>query len=592
MAYLQKVTSIPNKVFNFSLKDFSGGMNNRSELLAPNEASRLINMMFTDDIVMERRKGTTTYNGNIRPYPVTFLDQFRPYTDSDKLVECDGHNLYIDDAIVCSVSNTIDAVNFQGKYFFVDGNQYRVYGKFPQVGSTFERIVGTPDANYVVMQIVNPPTGFTPLDTTYKQGVKVYDYTNHKVWYEPCANEIADAYKNGNSLPNKPRYIVSFNGRIYLSGSDKDNDAVYLTDVGNPYYAPATLGLQIPPDSDKILGLIVYDDSVVIGREKDIYHITGKTNNPNLGLEMFTLKKINTHTGFASDRSACVAHNFLFFLGSDGNAYSLSTVNADTKTLATSIISKQLDLFTDPFSFTRDDIRTATSFFYQDYWYVSIKNYVLIFSYRLRAWTVFDGLNIRSFFDVNDILIWGNDTGKLMKFDIEYYDDGIPFTCYWTSSWFDMDDANNFKQFREFFIVAHTFNDIKSDIRLTFEIDYADVNAQVSIANQISVWGKAVWGDRFITRNVNASLPFVIGRRGRGIRFTFTNGYTPSGSVATHDDLYTYNNKKENVLVMVENEDKYYVFQSGIWNPLSHDDFNQAMRVYQINGDYELRGKR
>lgn len=592
MAYIQKVTVPPSRVLNFALRDYSGGLNNRSHLLADNEAFALLNMAFVDDVDMEKRNGSTPYDTNVLTQPIQFIHEFMPYTDPNKVVKCDGTNLYMDNVLLTPVAGNISAINFQGKYFFVDGDKYRVYGKFAQATTTYEHIIGTPNPDYVLMQIVNPPTGFTPLDTTYKQGVRVYDYTNLKVWYEPCANEISDAYKNGNVIPEKPRFIVSFNGRIYLSGLDKANDAVYLTDVGNPYYCPATLGLQVPPDSDKVMGLSVYDDSVVVGREHDVYHISGKTNDPTLGLEVFSLKKLNTHTGFANSQSVVNAHNFLFYLGNDGNAYSMSTVNTDTKTLATTLLTKKLDLFAPPFSFTRADIRTATSYFHQDLWYVSIKQYVFVYSYRLQVWTVYNNLNARSFYDLNDILIWGNDAGKLMKFSDDFFDEGKPYKAYWTSKWFDMGDTSFYKQYREFFITAHTFDNFNSDIRMTFEIDYADVKASSIITNQMSVWGKSVFGDRFINRNINTSLPFVIGQRGRQLRFTFTNGYFITGDVASVDDLVNVPDKVDGETLYTLNGIDLYLYKDHMWNLLTSKDVNQPMRVYQINGDYEIKGKR
>src|SRR5690606_2606183 len=104
------------------------------------------------------------------------------------------------------------------------GDKIRVYGKFPQSTTTYEEVIGTPVDDYVVLEVVNPPADYTPLDTSHTRGVTKYDYNNLKVWYEPCQNEKTDAYKGENVLPEKPKYIVNHNGRIFLSGSEKDDD--------------------------------------------------------------------------------------------------------------------------------------------------------------------------------------------------------------------------------------------------------------------------------------------------------------------------------------------------------------------------------
>lgn len=596
MAYIQRTVPPPNKIVTFSLRNFAGGMNNRSDLLRENEAHRLLNMKFLEDELMVKRDGTEAYDraSMTNSPPVTFIDEYEPYNDANQLVYATSSTtesrLYIG-SYQYALSGEVTGVNFNGKYFVADGTKLYVFGKFPQSTSTYEAIVGTPVNDYTLMEVVTPPS-YTPLGTTHVRGVTRYDYTSKKVWYEPCQLELDDTYKGANVVPEKLKYLLIHNGRLFASGSSKDNDNVFPTDVRNPYYFPVAMPIQLPPNSDEITGMIVYDDSVLVSRKQDIYVIQGVTNNPNLGMPLMSLRKLNSHTGVSNHKSMNIVHNYLFFVGSDGVMYSLSSANQSEKILATSILSRQLDIFQDPFLFTKDDIKTSVSYFHDGEWFVSIQDKVLVYSYHHRAWTYYGGLNARSFYNHNGKLIWGNHEGKVITFSDTGLDLGVPFEAYWTSKMFDMDDANAHKQFREFFIVAHTFNEKNSDIRLTFEIDYVDVNSEVVIQNQIAIWGKSRFGERFITRNINASLPFVIGRRGRGIRFTFTNGYTPSTPVANRSDLDTYLGIREGLLVQVTSENAYYVFRNGEWVALTTSDLDQKMKIYQINGEYEYRGKR
>ena len=214
-----------------------------------------------------------------------------------------------------------------------------------------------------------------------------------------------------------------------------------------------------------------------------------------MGVEVFNLRRINTHTGFANQDAVVLAHNYLFFLGNDGNAYALGSTRIDEKQLSTSILSKQIDIEKEPINWTLDDIKDAVSVFHKDMWYISVKDKVLVYSYRHRAWTMFNNINAYSFYVKDNELIWGNDNGRTAMFDDEnYMDFGEPYQAFWYSKRFDMDSAVNYKQFREFFIVVHTFPEHNSDINLLFEIDYDDVKNKVIIQNQISVWGKSKWG--------------------------------------------------------------------------------------------------
>lgn len=593
MAWIQKNTPPPNRVLNFSLRNFAGGINNKSDILQENEAYRLRNMVFDEDELMVKRKGQVLHSFVDFGSPVRFIDEFAPYTDSNKLITSTNAKLYVDGVFLRNVSGAVVGTNFNGLYFFTDTDKLYVYGKFPQASTTYIKVTGTPVNSYQVFEVISPPA-YTPLDSSHKQGITSYNYTNKTVHYEPCLLEQNDTSKGFNVLPQGAKYVTVYNGRLIVSGAEKDDDNVYLTEVRNPYYFPVALPMQLPPNSDKIVGLTVYDNAIVVGRGRDFYKIEGMTNNPSFGLPLFTLRRLNTHTGLASHSSMRVAHNHLFFLGSDGIAYGMSSVNQDEKVLATTVLSRQVDLLKDPFNFTKADLTGAVSFFHDNTWYISIKDKVLIYSYQHRAWSYLTELNARSFYNLNGELIWGNDANKIAKFGDTFLDFGtVPYEASWTSKMFDMNDANSFKQFREFFIVAHTYNDRASDIRLTFEVDYVDVKEEILVKNQISVFGRTKFGERFITRNINASAPFVIGRRGRGIRFTLTNGYTPTPTpVQDYSDLYSIQGIKNGMICMVTSENAYYAYKDGAWTKKETADLDQRMKIYQVNGEYEFRGKR
>ena len=100
-----------------------------------------------------------------------------------------------------------------------------------------------------------------------------------------------------------------------------------------------------------------------------------------------------------------------------------------------------------------------------------------------------------------------------------------------------------------------------------------------------------VWGARFIRSNIVASLPFVLGRRGRNIKIRLENGWYITGEIVTLSDLESFQ-KKNNNLVKVLDINKYYLFTNDEWIEKPYYELNQSMKIYQINGDYEMRGKR
>lgn len=596
MAYYQK-TPPPSRILNFTLNDFSGGLNNRSNQLAGNQASDVLNMQFSDEVLMEKRKGTEYFDAITLTAPITYLDWFRPYTGTNQIVRASDTEVYVDSVKIADTLGKITGANYLGMYYFVDGDKVRVYGTFPQASVGSEIVVtGTPVNSNIVMQLVDPPAGFTPAPAPATRGKWNYNYTTLQTWYEPCNAEVTDTYKGGNVTPLKPKYITVHGDRMFLTGSVNDDDNVYISDIGNAQYFPVFLPIQLPPNSDAVVGIKVFQDSVVIGRSRDMHVIYGNTNRTSISGELFNLKRINTHTGLANSDAMSIVNNYLFFVGSDGNMYAMHTTKTDVELLATQILNTTVDVFKDPIGATLENLHSSHSYFFNDEWHIAINGKVLIYNYRHKAWTMHKmwAIDITYFMESNDRqILFGTTSGRLIKYsDTLYSDLGKSYMGRWASKIFDMGEPSVMKQLREFFIVAQTYTTYNSDITLRLEIDYDDVFSTFGLSNQISIWGKAIWGDRFITRNINASLPITIGRRGRGFRIILENSHEVVDEVATTDELVGYVGAKEGLLVYCVADGKHYLFTNFAWVLQDEIDLFQPMKVYGVNGDYEFRGKR
>ena len=590
MAWVQKTSPPPNRVLNFSLKDFSGGMNNRTDQLKDNEGALVNNLMFADDTILETRYGQKYYDDKVIDGEIIFIDEYKPYRDPNQLIRATNTEMHIGELIVPLVGKP-SGVNHLGKYYFSDGKTLKVYGKFTDENSIYTRVVGE-STGYDVYTIVSPAMEHEQLPAEHTMGVKVVDHVEKTVCYEPCKNEFEDTFKGACVVPDSVKYVVSHGARLFVSGNENDDDNIFITDLQNPIYFAVSLPLQIPPTSDKITGLHVFDNSLIVGRENDIYVVLGSTNRHGIGVEVFSLKRLNTHTGFASHTAVDIAHNYLIFLGSDGTVYALQNSRTNERELATMVLSRTIDLTAEPIGLTKDDYKDAVSCFHNNEWHLSMKNKTLVYSYSHISWVMYTNLNVRSAFAIDGELVWGRPEGRIAMFDKEnFFDFGLPYQSTWYSKIFDMDDANSFKQFREFFLVAKTFGVEYSDIYVTFEVDYAEMRDRAIVSNQISIWGKSIWGDRFINNNINESIPFVIGRRGRNIRIKVTNGYELDGVVEDYSYLENYPEKKDGLLVRLENGENY-LYMNREWLFLKGEELNQRMKLYQINGDYELRGKR
>ena len=622
MTYIQKVVPPPNKILSFNLKNFAGGLNNRSDQLEDNQASSLLNMMFADETLMERRYGQEALYEISEPPPepmsapmntpmdngdddepeyfdkeIVLIDEYKPYDYDSVLVLATNDFLYLNNDVLTDIYDKPCGINHLGYYIFVDGDKMYAYGYFDQDSTTHRKVIGNPINDFVLLEIVSPDEEYTPLDTDYVRGVLNIDYEEYKIYYEPCQMEIEDTFKGVNVVPDGLKYLVSHNGRVFASGCDKDDDNVFITDIHNPFYFPVSLPIQLPPTSDEIKGLIVYDNAVIIGRSNDIYAIYGSTNRTDSNAEPFSLRKLNTHAGIVNNDTIDVVHNYLFYLGSDCNIYYLESSSASSKHLMSKLLSRNIDIEKEPINLCKADMEDSCSVFNKDLWYLSIGDKVLVYSYRQFAWTMYNNIDAKCYFVKDNELIWGTSDGVIVAFNKDdYLDFNEPYKYHWHSKFFDMDEVNIFKHFKEFYLIAHTYNDYPSDVSVTFEIDYEAITDRVIISNKLSIWGKSVWGDRFIVRNINDSLPFIIGKRGRLLRFKFSNGYWIDGDIESEEELDSYLGKSDGILVRLindeEDEIKYFLYMDKGWHELPYEDLNKRIKIYEICGDYELRGKR
>lgn len=697
MAYLQ--TNIPraNKIFNLSLSDFSGGLNNRADILQDNESPDLLNLVFSSDNIMSKRYGQRYVNSDDYTDSITFIDEyigagnvkigpefgtavwgdvFRKSTTN--MVVATDKKLYINNQFITDVTSTVTGISHLSNYFFVDGGDMFVYGKFPKVAGMYLKIVGEQPEESTLLKIVSPPEGYTPLDREivsndrkkvtlteintnnssnitakvdgkyYKvkfdpagakvindgmefymvhnddgtvtfydldseettkdgpkhlEGITVYDYEQGKVWYEPCLLEIEDEYKGASVVPDNTTFIVNHKGRIFVSGDSKDDNNVFMSDIENPYYFPVGTPMQIPPDSDRIVKLFVYDDSVIVARNRDIYVITGMTNRLDLGLELFAIRKLNTHTGFANGTSCNLVHNNLFFMGNDGNAYSLTSTKESDRVMVTTILNRQIDFQKDPVYFTRDEIKSCVTHFFDDDWYVQIKDKTLVYSYRHMAWTVFQGLNANSFFTLNGELCWGNDDGRLVEFSKDYLDFGLPYECYWRSKYIDLDEPSYDKHFKDFFITAKLDRDYENQMYASFKIDHT-INDFYTINNPP------------LENIVFQSTPYYINRRGKNIQLSVSSGFIYKQKVVDLPGmLFSYNDMVPGELIKIRLTGRYYMYTPDTkhyyepdyslpgsentdkmiaaagWVLVHFDNLNFGMKVININFNYEERGR-
>lgn len=548
MAYIQQSSPPPTEVEYFAISDFSGGLNNRDAYMeiADNESINLLNVdIFRENGVVWQRGGTRYADDVNLNSPITLLDEFKR-TDGNVVIRASDNELYADELKVVNLNGRAQGLTYQSKYIFSDGGGLWAYGSFPQTGDDYTAIVGTPTADDIVLQIAGEQEFYTPLDSTHDIGVTIYNYTEGKIYYNPCQNELDDYSKGANFVASTPTCLDTKEGRLYVAGDDDLPYTIFISDIQNPYYFPVSVGLQISPRGDKITTLVEFHEVMIVGTSERFHAIYGNTNRTDLNYDLFYMKDLNVHTGIANPNTAVRVNNYLYYLGSDGEVYSMYTPQTDTTKVMTTILTTKVRMYEAPLNISVDAFADACAVFHNDYYWLSLDDKILVYSYTMRAWTVYDSIYATSFDVQNYELNIGNSSGRLIIYDrSELNDLGNAISAYWKSKRFAMNLPSRIKKFKSMYVIVHTFETFDSTIKISFEVDYEDIENVETVKNQISRWGSAVFGDRFITRNINKSLPININRRGRLISFIFAN-----------------------------------------------DIVDESMRVYEVNGEYEVRGFR
>ena len=148
------------------------------------------------------------------------------------------------------------------------------------------------------------------------------------------------------------------------------------------------------------------------------------------------------------------------------------------------------------------------------------------------------------------------------------------------------------KFYRDFFVVAHVYDAEEGDLTFATEVDYRDTKDLTTIKSDIAKWGKSTFGSLFISRNIAKSPSFPIGTRGRTIRFTIRNGYSYGEPVATRSELEKHPAKVNGMVVKLLDEKTFMLYSDEKWTDIDRYLINQRMKVYEINGEFELRMKR
>ena len=167
-------------------------------------------------------------------------------------------------------------------------------------------------------------------------------------YYAPCLNELKDPFGGLSFVPEDISSVEVHKERVFISSGN----LIFCSTPNNPNYFPANASMQLPLNNHPIIDMVSFDGSLVIGREYDMYLLSGSSvyENDNAS-DYFTLKKIDTSVGFKCRDCGGILNNFYIFLGSDKKFYKLSSPKTtDADYVMTKPLTNKIDLNLPPFS--------------------------------------------------------------------------------------------------------------------------------------------------------------------------------------------------------------------------------------------------
>lgn len=565
---------------SFTQNNFAGGLNNTSgdTVIADNQLSDSKNMMFTSDNTMEKRYGLVAYDEVVLGDSITMVNEYKPVLGDAQLVRSSDTELYIGEAKVANITGPACGINYIGNYYFVDGNDLYVFDgaltyiikEDPKsyaiegvdtsattpvvikidaldmrtsVGDTIQHecYLGVEKytitaIDYELKQITIEETLvnnivigdlirlYVPrLEGVYFEGVVVYDDLLGWAWYEPCDYEIKDVLKGENYMPNNPSAICIRNDRIHLSGDAMYPYNIYMSDINNPFYYPASLGLQCPPNGDEIVDMFEFDNALIIARHNDIYVVYGNSADLDSS-NLFRMKKLDTHIGFIGRNAYAILNNFVFYLGYDKRFYRMTTPMTNIEYLTTKPLTDIIDLTLSPLNLTNTDMNIISTIAFNNEFLMNIGNKTMVYSFDNQGFTYYSGWNAEALYTNGIDVYVGNNDGVVSKWTKGVYNDlGVAIESIQESKRFDFGKPISYKYYNQCIITTHSYDDYMSELSVAFKIDaYYKDNVDVINATQ-SKFGATAWGERFNDRNIIKSEWIPLNYRGRTIKFKISN---------------------------------------------------------------------
>lgn len=371
---------------------------------------------------------------------------------------------------------------------------------------------------------------YIPRDKKYNNG-EIVTTEEGLMWYQPCRNELDYAFLGENYLPNNPRNICVYKGRIWTTGDYGQLNEIRACNVNQPFYFPAAMSLAMVPTGDAVKDIFEFDNSLIVGRRNDVYSVTGSSTSAGSG-DLFSIKKLDATTGFFDKNCGALINNYYLFLGSDGKLYKMNTPTTNIDYLMIRPITTYIDLFRPPLSFNKDDIKNLSCVALDNNVFWCIDDKILLYSYDHQSFLYFTDLDATVIYTDGVELKFGTSNGSRCKWDKTIYNDrGNPISCKLKTKAFDLGSPIYYKFFEQLLVTMDKPELSNSSVDIRVLLDGSQRIAHGGVFYHFVI-NSGVYGVSKWNRSVFSSAPFAktqwiqLNGRSRTISYEFLNETT------------------------------------------------------------------
>lgn len=411
--------------------------------------------------------------------------------------------------------NTVFGFNFNEKFYFFDGVEYRVYDNTSVTTvQGYAPIVMTgssmgPNGSGTLLEPFNLLTGWfrqiysadgtstqcrlllANLDTDKLTAivnevpkVEGTDFTVNRT--TGIVTFTAAPTKGDNNIEIKAKKTVAgdrekithctfgivYGGeqdtRVYVTGSANNID--YGSDVLNPEYFPTNGDFAVGDSSEKITGYAKQFGSLVIFKENEIYQRTIQIIN---GAKQTNQILLNSGVGCVNKNTVQLIENYPIFLTKSGVYQIIGTNVRDERNIFH--ISENIDKNASPLVIgisgllQEGNLTDYTSADWDSKYMLfnKVTGKAWIYDYRYKEWFLWNNCKFSCYLDLNGTLIVGTTDGKILFYSAgfkSYKDDAQAIESHWVSKvfWFDT--------FTQYKLINRLFSTLKPATKASGEI--------------------------------------------------------------------------------------------------------------------------